>query len=100
MKMNAFTLGIAAATLVTAGAVAQTAPSTTGHSRSGPAAASGDNNQAVATTAANAPGPAKGANSFTESQAQSRLRDQGFSDVSALEKDQDGVWRGKATKGS
>ena len=32
----------------------------------GPAAASGDRNQAVATTTANAPQPAKGANSFNE----------------------------------
>lgn len=61
-------------------------------------AASGNNNQAVATTNANAATPAKGANSFTESQAKSRLQDNGFSDVSGLKKDDDGIWRGMANK--
>ena len=69
------------------------------HSMSGPAAASGDRNQAVATTSANAPAPAKGANSFTESQAQARLKDHGFGSVSGHQKDHDGIWRGHATKG-
>ena len=43
--------------------------------------------------------PAAGANSFTEGQAKSRLESNGFSDVTGLAKDKDGVWRGKATKG-
>src|SRR6185312_15986610 len=63
------------------------------------AAASGDSNQAVATTSSDASTPAKGANSFTEGQAQSHLTDNGFSDVSALQKDSDGIWRGTAKKG-
>ena len=42
--------------------------------------------------------PAKGANSFTEAQAKSRIEAKGFSNVSALAKDKDGVWRGKAMK--
>ena len=41
-----------------------------------------------------------GANSFTEAQARSRLEKEGFSSVSALEKDKDGIWRGRASKGS
>ena len=41
-----------------------------------------------------------GANSFTEGQAKSRLENSGFSNVSGLQKDADGVWRGKATKGN
>ena len=41
-----------------------------------------------------------GANSFTESQARSRLEKDGFSNVSALAKDKDGVWRGRASKGA
>jgi hypothetical protein len=48
----------------------------------------------------NNPGaPAAGANSFTEGQAKSRLEDNGFSNVSDLTKDQNGVWRGKGSKG-
>lgn len=43
--------------------------------------------------------PVAGANSFTESQAKSRLETNGFSNVSALQKDANGVWRGKANKG-
>ena len=63
------------------------------------AAASGNNNQAVATTNANAPTPAKGANSFTMGEAKSRLEKNGFSNVSGLAKDDNGVWRGNAQKG-
>ena len=43
--------------------------------------------------------PVAGANSFTESQAKSRLETNGFSNVSGLQKDANGVWRGKASKG-
>lgn len=63
-------------------------------------AASGNGNQAVATTSANAPAPARGANSFTESEARNRIEANGFSNVSGLAKDSDGVWRGTAQKGS
>ncbi|MBB5716840.1 hypothetical protein [Sphingomonas aerophila] len=42
---------------------------------------------------------ARGANSFTEDQAQGRLKKAGFSRVSALKKDDHGVWRGMAYKG-
>lgn len=41
-----------------------------------------------------------GANSFTEGQARSRLEKDGYTNVSALSKDKDGVWRGHASKGS
>lgn len=44
--------------------------------------------------------PVAGANSFTESQAKSRIEAQGYSKVTGLKKDNAGVWRGKATKGS
>ena len=43
--------------------------------------------------------PAEGANSFTEGQAKSRLESNGFSNVTGLSKDGQGVWRGKAAKG-
>lgn len=65
----------------------------------GTAAAAGNRNQAVATTGANAPQPAKGANSFTDGEARRRLEKEGFTTVTNLKKDNDGVWRGTATKG-
>ena len=42
--------------------------------------------------------PLEGANSFTEGQAQDRALAAGYSDVSALEKDDKGIWRGAANK--
>ena len=42
--------------------------------------------------------PVAGANSFTEGQAKSRLESNGYSNVTALQKDDAGVWRGKAEK--
>lgn len=41
--------------------------------------------------------PLPGANSFTEGQAKSRLESNGYSNVSALKKDDAGVWKGTAT---
>lgn len=64
----------------------------------GTVAASGDRNQAVATTDANAPQPARGRNSFTEGEARRRLESRGFASVSGLRKDEGGVWRGQATR--
>jgi len=65
-----------------------------------PPAQSGPNNNAV-----NSPGqnnsnaPVAGRNSFTEGQAKSKIEEAGYSNVSDLKKDDNGVWRGKATKG-
>ena len=54
---------------------------------------------AVSSPNANNPGaPAAGANSFTEGQAKSRIEGAGYSNVSGLVKDKDGIWRGKASK--
>lgn len=64
----------------------------------GTAAASGDRNQAVATTGQDAMEPAAGANSFSEGQARGRIEDKGFTNVTGLTKDDSGVWRGTATK--
>lgn len=64
----------------------------------GTAAASGDRNQAVATTAEDAMEPAAGANSFSEGQARGRIEDKGYTNVTALTKDDQGVWRGTGTK--
>lgn len=106
------TMTVLAATLVAGTALAQTTtPTTPGGSNpaipgagvvernTGTAAASGDRNQAVATTGANAPEPARGASSFTEVQARGRIEDKGFSAVTGLAKGEDGIWRGTATKG-
>ena len=43
--------------------------------------------------------PLKGANSFTENQAKDRAVAAGVSDVSTLQKDADGIWRGTGKKG-
>jgi hypothetical protein len=66
---------------------------------SGAYAQSNDHNPAVKdahvhTTAASA----AGRNSFSESQAQGRIAKAGYSGVSKLTKDANGVWQGKATK--
>jgi len=60
---------------------------------------SGADNNAVNTSPQNNPGaPVPGANSFTEGQAKSRISDQGFSQISDLKLDGQGVWRGKAMR--
>lgn len=43
--------------------------------------------------------PLKGANSFTETQARDRAIAHGLTNVAALKKDADGVWRGTAKQG-
>lgn len=48
--------------------------------------------------ASNDSAPVSGANSFTESQAKTRIQDAGYANVTALAKDDQGVWRGEATK--
>lgn len=50
------------------------------------------------TSAVDEGAPLEGANSFTEGQAQGRATAAGYSDVSALKKDDKGIWRGSATK--
>lgn len=42
--------------------------------------------------------PVAGANSFTEAQARKRIEDQGFSNVTNLQKDNQSIWRGTAMK--
>ena len=43
--------------------------------------------------------PVPGANSFTEAQAKARIESNGYTQVSDLKKDDNGVWTGSATKG-
>lgn len=52
---------------------------------------------AVATSSTvNPAAPVAGRNSFTERQARDRIATQGYTDVSPLKKDADGIWRGTA----
>jgi hypothetical protein len=55
-------------------------------------------NAANARSTANPAAPVEGRNSFTEGQAKSRIEASGFADVSGLQKDDTGVWRGTAKK--
>ncbi|RZM20560.1 MAG: hypothetical protein EOP67_53885 [Sphingomonas sp.] len=76
------------AMLLASGAVAQGATHT------------GSHNPAVKTSnAAQVAAPAAGANSFSQDQARGRLAKAGYSSVSALTKDGNGVWRGTAMRG-
>jgi hypothetical protein len=65
-----------------------------------PPAQSGPNNNAVNSAGQNnSNAPVAGRNSFTESQAKSKIEGAGYTNVSELKKDDNGVWRGKANKG-
>jgi hypothetical protein len=64
-----------------------------------PPANPGPGNNVVNTPTTTNPGaPVQGRNSFTEGQAKSRIEANGYADVSGLQKDDNGVWRGKAKK--
>ena len=65
-----------------------------------PPAQSGPNNNAVNSSGQNnSNAPVAGRNSFTEGEAKSAIEKAGYTDVSDLKKDDNGVWRGKASKG-
>jgi hypothetical protein len=79
---------IAGGLMMATGAIAQTATHT------------GSHNPAVKDSSpAPVAAPAAGANSFSEDQARGRFAKAGFASVTALAKDDNGVWRGKAMKG-
>jgi hypothetical protein len=70
-------------------AVAQTAP----------AATTNGNTPAVATPdSKNTTAPVEGANSFTESQAKSRIEKAGYADIKDLKKDDKGIWMASGMK--
>jgi hypothetical protein len=65
-----------------------------------PPAQSGPNNNAVNSAGQNnSDAPVAGRNSFTEGQAKSKIEDAGYTNVTELKKDDNGVWRGEASKG-
>jgi hypothetical protein len=67
----------------------------------GPRANPNASTPAVANPTTNNPGaPAAGANSFTKSQAKSRIEKAGYTSVSNLAKDKNGIWRGEAYNGT
>jgi hypothetical protein len=58
------------------------------------------NKPAIKSSDETTPGaPVAGANSFTESQARSRIEAHGYSNVSGLAKDDQGIWHATASKG-
>ena len=64
-----------------------------------PPAQSGPNNNAVNSAGQkNSNAPVAGRNSFTKGQAKSKIEEAGYTSVSDLKKDDNGVWRGKASK--
>lgn len=106
--MRALLAVVAVSACLTGNAMAQTtAPASTGTD-----SATGSSNNAVnstgnKTSTVNASGTIdvvapsaleKGANSFTEGQARSRIESAGFTSVTGLHKDDAGVWRGKAMR--
>lgn len=88
MKRNYYPL-LLAALLIASPAIAQNPPATDRPNNS--AVNSSDKN--------NSNRPVAGANSFTEGQAKSKIEEAGYTNVSSLKKDDNGVWRGKASKG-
>jgi hypothetical protein len=64
-----------------------------------PPAQSGPNNNAINSSGQNnSNAPVAGRKSFTEGQAKSKIEGAGYTNVSELKKDDNGVWRGKASK--
>ena len=79
---------------------AATALAATPASAQNPPAQSGPGNNAVNSAGQNnSDAPVAGRNSFTEGQAKSKIEQAGYSGVTGLKKDDNGVWRGKASKG-
>ena len=79
-------------TFIAGGAVAQTQtpPAKDGPQNSAINSSDSSNRQVNA--------PVAGRNSFTEAEAKSRIEKMGFSNISNLKKDDNGVWRGRAMK--
>src|SRR6188472_487056 len=68
--------------------------------QSQPAQSGPGNNAVNSSDHNNSNAPVAGRNSFTEGQAKSKIEEAGYTNVTGLQKDDNGVWRGKASKGS
>jgi len=100
--MRPMLLGLALLGATALPALAQTtpAPATAPATRTAPPRDAADSNAAVRNDAGprTADAPAPGANSFTEGQARGRIEAAGYSGVAGLEKDDQGIWRGRAMR--
>jgi hypothetical protein len=84
--------------LLTATAIAAVLATSIAYAQDTPAQ-SGPQNPAIKSTEQNnSSAPVAGANSFTMSEAKSKLVASGYTHVRKLKKDSSGVWRGTATK--
>ena len=100
--MKAILYGLVGAALAAGAACAQTSSATPepGTAQVPPRApAQVVPNSGASTSGRSADMPAKGANSFTEGEARNRIGSKGFSYISGLSKNHDGIWEGKADKG-
>lgn len=86
--MKRLVIGIVAAMFASAAAA-----------QSPPAKTQPGNNAINSPDQKNSNAPVAGANSFTEGQAKTRIEGAGYGNVTGLKKDDNGVWRGKASKG-
>jgi hypothetical protein len=80
-------------------ALSATAPAV-GHAQTPPTAnpAAPENSALKAPHENKAGAPAKGHNSFTKGQAQKHIEKEGYTQVTGLAKDKDGLWQGMAMK--
>lgn len=95
MKRILILAGTAVALSVPVAAQTTMPPATT----TPPAAATAPAMPPAAMPSKDAGAPLPGANSFTEAQARSRIEQLGYTAVTGLAKDANGIWRGKASKG-
>jgi hypothetical protein len=77
---------------------ADNGPATTSGNGSAVNGGVGNSNGAINTSRQTQAQPAHGANSFTKGEATDHLQSHGFSNVTNLTKDAEGVWRGQATQ--
>lgn len=87
MKKMMLAAALACATAVSAYAQTTTVPAT-----------DGDTPAVVTPDTPNAAAPVEGANSFTEAQALERIEEAGYTAVTDLKLDDNGVWQATATK--
>ena len=85
------TAAVLSSACVSGAALAQSTAPVANHNAGTPAVATSDTNNPRA--------PVAGANSFTRGQALSRIQRAGYSDVRGLIKDNEGIWRGIASRG-
>ncbi len=101
MRLSLAVAAALSAIAVSHGAPAQTDPAMAGSPSVAPHADStAEGNAALKDSHPQNAGPlAAGANSFTEGQAIKHIQHSGFTNVTDLMKDENGVWHGKAMKG-